>query len=1572
MSRLALLAFLFAVAAPVRAELMISEFLASNSNSIRDEDGDHEDWIEIYNNTGASVNLLGWYLTDDINQPRKWPLPARSLDSGAHLLVFASDKNRPRLTGNPHTNFKLDTDGEYLALVRDVAGGGVQAVQVFNPYPRQATDVAFGTQVTVTNTPLVAPNAPAKSLVPTMTNGGDALPYPAWTGAPANEPFDDSAWIAGTTPVGFATSGVATANLKLRLNANTSAGITEDTSGAAHHGTNNAATWTAETSDAAGQTRHGTLLFGATDSNGTGTGDQVVVPAHADFNVTSGTIMFWIKTAGNVPDGGAVEGAMVFDRRVGTGVGQGLVMILRDNGTLQIQPSPGGGVQPNTFPSTAAVRDDRWHHVALVFNTTSGQPCTFFVDGAVAGSRNNTANWSFNAAQQIEIGRSHDTYWRRLNGQLDDFRFYNAALTQEQIQQIVANEDEPVTPGTDLQAAMLNVNPSAFVRVPFTVSDPAAFDGVNLTMRWNDGFIAWINGTQVGSFAAPATPAYNSAATQSHSAGAPFVIPISPGGTLRTGANVLAIQALNNSVANGAFMVAPQLDGTNTTIGAAGYLVTPTPGAVNSGAKSNLGPFVTNVTRNPGRPLGTAESRPLTITATVLPSLRPLAGTDPVQLKFRVMYAAEQSVTMFDNGVAPDGTANDNIYSAEIATNTLGAGQMLRWRIVATDNTGITGAAPEFSDPTDNEQYFGTVAIDPSIQSNLPVLYWFIQTPSQADNATGTRCSIFYKAPGDDEEIGRFYDNVEVNIHGQSSSGFAKKSYDFDFNEDNRFEWNAAQDRVKDINLLTNWGDKTKTHNALTHEVAAAVGSAAHWCYQVRVQQVTATNAANPGAHFFSIADMMEDGDDDWLERIGRDPEGALYKAYNSLNASSGLEKKTRRHEGKSDADALIAGLNPGSPLATRRAFAYDNLDLPQCVSYFVAMALTSSQDHGHKNYYVYRDTRGTGEWSIFPWDTDLSWGRNWTDAGAYFTDTIYTNNVLNMYPGYNDGGQVVQNKGAMNRLYTIIFDSPEFRTMYLRRLRTTTDNYFAVPGLLEGRIDAMTDAMDPPTIALSDADRDRTKWGTWGNNGGFTVGGEVLRYHIGILKNNYLAGRRAWLNSANAKLFFTGGGSEAVPVSQSATAADSITIETVEFNPATGSQGHEYFVLRNSGTEAVDVSGWQITGAVTLTLKPGTVLPAGGGVTQHVGDLFVAKNPLSFRQGAAVDGGRQFCFVQGPYDGQLSARGETIELRNPAGALLKTRTWTPAPTAMQNQLRLTELNYAPSAPTATESAALPGVVESDFEYLELMNIGTTPVDLGGANFDSGITFTFPSGYTLAAGARCLVVANRAAFQLRYGAASDSQIAGVFGGNLDNNGEPLQIVDNVGENILDFRYDDDWFPPSNEGGRSLVVRSAAPDWQTYDLPATWALSGNVNGSPGSGDADTATVYEGWRHAYFTPVQVPSSFAGLETDADGDGLTNLAEYAFGHDPRTEDNAALATAGVVNTGGTDYLAITFQRRHKALDLTWSVEASNDLQNWETVDLPVGAPERLNGDLDRVTYRDSQPVGAGRRFLRVRVVK
>jgi hypothetical protein len=95
--------------------LVINEIMASNAFTMADEDGDFEDWIELYNGSGQPINLLGYMVTDNLSNPGKWTFPDITIAPGDHLLLFASGKDRlqgPYL----HTNFSLRAAGEDVVL----------------------------------------------------------------------------------------------------------------------------------------------------------------------------------------------------------------------------------------------------------------------------------------------------------------------------------------------------------------------------------------------------------------------------------------------------------------------------------------------------------------------------------------------------------------------------------------------------------------------------------------------------------------------------------------------------------------------------------------------------------------------------------------------------------------------------------------------------------------------------------------------------------------------------------------------------------------------------------------------------------------------------------------------------------------------------------------------------------------------------------------------------------------------------------------------------------------------------------------------------------------------------------------------------------------------------------------------------------------------------------------------------------------------------------------------------------------------------------------------------------------
>ncbi|MEJ6578664.1 MAG: lamin tail domain-containing protein [Akkermansiaceae bacterium] len=121
---------------------VISEFMASNEDTLTLADGDSPDWIEIHNPGTTTIDLSGWHLTDRIDLPTRWPFPAgTSLAPGAFLLVYATGQNLNDPASALHTNFGLSEIGEYLALTSPA--GFVQ--QEFAPaFPEQFCDISFG------------------------------------------------------------------------------------------------------------------------------------------------------------------------------------------------------------------------------------------------------------------------------------------------------------------------------------------------------------------------------------------------------------------------------------------------------------------------------------------------------------------------------------------------------------------------------------------------------------------------------------------------------------------------------------------------------------------------------------------------------------------------------------------------------------------------------------------------------------------------------------------------------------------------------------------------------------------------------------------------------------------------------------------------------------------------------------------------------------------------------------------------------------------------------------------------------------------------------------------------------------------------------------------------------------------------------------------------------------------------------------------------------------------------------------------------------------------------------------
>ena len=281
--------------------------------------------------------------------------------------------------------------------------------------------------------------------------------------------------------------------------------------------------------------------------------------------------------------------------------------------------------------------------------------------------------------------------------------------------------------------------------------------------------------------------------------------------------------------------------------------------------------------------------------------------------------------------------------------------------------------------------------------------------------------------------------------------------------------------------------------------------------------------------------------------------------------------------------------------------------------------------------------------------------------------------------------------------------------------------------------------------------------------------------------------------------------------------------------------------------------------------------------------------------------------------------------------------------------LVVSEIMYHPAAPTPDELAA--GILDRDqFEFIELMNIGASDIDLSGVTFADGIDFTFRPGLSsvLEPGGRVLVLKDRRAFEQRYGDDPSRNIAGEFANdtNLRNGGERISILTVGGQPVRGFEYDDDapWPESPDGGGYSLVLQlpSTNPD---HGLASSWHSSPAPGGSPGQNGGDT--------------------FAGEPSaDADGDGLGQLIEFATG----TSDQTPSASPTRLEPGADGSQVFTFRRNLAASGIRYVVESSRDLTSWEPDGELLG--ETNLGDGTATVRYGLGGASSPRRYVRLRV--
>jgi hypothetical protein len=364
--------------------------------------------------------------------------------------------------------------------------------------------------------------------------------------------------------------------------------------------------------------------------------------------------------------------------------------------------------------------------------------------------------------------------------------------------------DNLIGPGGDVETESFGINSSVYVRIPFHIDSLANLVRLTFRMKYDDGFIAYLNGTEIASGNKPPSPSWNSNASAERANGQALVfadtnLTAQANALLQAGNNVLTIHGMNVSQANGDLLVLPRLEAEFTTSvgepGALGYFQIATPGLNNDGS---LGLPSGSVTiSQPGR--GFTGSLTVTLSA----------DSPTAQIRYTT------------NGTVPG--ASSALYSG--GNINIGGSTILRARAF---EPGLTPG------PVAEEGYIRLSANAVSFSSDIPVI--IMERFNGGSNAANGKTFTFFAFFEPDPTSRRTILNKPYSlgtrggwkVRGSSSSGFAKKAYSIE-------AWNEL-DLNKDIAPLglpseSDWilnarsqFDRTLMHNTFIYELSNQIG----------------------------------------------------------------------------------------------------------------------------------------------------------------------------------------------------------------------------------------------------------------------------------------------------------------------------------------------------------------------------------------------------------------------------------------------------------------------------------------------------------------------------------------------------------------------------------------------------------------------------------------------------------------------------------------------------------------------------------------------------------------------------
>ena len=1386
----------------------INEFLANNNTTtFLDDNNVRTDWIEIKNPGSSAVDLTGWHLTDSKSVASKWTFPAgTTIAAGGYLVVFADGSLNPIGPGGKlHANFSLDADGEYLAMTRP----DNSVVNSFDPFPKQKGDISYGSgpQSVSTSTVLNA-GASSKTLIPTSGSLGTT-----WT----QSGFDDSTWIAGNTGVGYEVPG--TVNSFLTHMVDTSAGSFSNVGQARTVLNGNISGYTVAFD---GQANDSVIDYGDggnysvnnTLPNGLGPGtstqagrEQYAMRMTANVTIPVGTWTFEVNSnAGfllTIP-------GVTFTARTGENATNATGT---SSSTLVYWPTRSTG---DTLGTVTVTGSPLTTTMTLDYFDSTGAD---YVEMAVAsGSRT-----AFSAANFALLGNNVTP-----PGGTGQFKVSGQSVPQY-TGLIATNVPQ-----------MQNANASAYVRVPFNVNpeDLTNLSGMTLRMKYDDGYVAYLNGVEIARKNAGGTAgtplAYNATAASDRSNALALAfedVDVSAFTNLLVqGQNVLSVQALNSSAGNNDLLMAPQLDLQYTSPPGLQYM-TPTPGAANVAGSIGLAgdtnfsvddgyyadPFDLQITTKQSNTTiyYTLDGRsPLNANGTVSSSA--IKYTGPIHIsKTTTLRAVSTGVGLLNSNV----DTKTFLFAAQIITQgdaSNVAGFPSKWidqngTIGSYPQSGqakygmttvLSGGVPKYStqeliNDLESLPAISIVMNPDDLFGNGPTgtngIKGIYSNPTQGDDANSTWERAMSAAMIFPDGTQGFQIDGGIQIQGGGSrnpSQTPKHSLRLVF----KTKYGAPQldypvfgdDGVQTFDALIL---KAQYNNTWTHFDPNQRNRAQYvndqWASDV---EAAMGDPSKRGRYvqlylngvYWGMYSLTERPNDAWAaDTLGGSKEEYDVYDNNAVNLAGNSAAFSTMF---SLANQMISLANAGQSTDSVYQQLQQYLDVGSFIDFMMLNQYGGNQDWDDHNWYAVRRSR------------DAS-GVATNQYGGFRFIAFDSERILE---GETQNVTTLNNDQRPTRLFQALKRNAEFRMQFADRVHQVMFN--GGPLTPQNAQSLYVSETQKVYAALA---TEEERWGTYRAD---YEGDTTIRYsRDGQWANefNRLTSFDATYAGANTG-YFSVRGNELLKQYRTA------DVNALTLYPSFDAAEWNQF-------------GGNVTAGFRLNVSNLASLPAGA-ILYYTTDGSDPRLP-----GGAIAPGA--LVYPGNGTGIVINASERIFMRV---FVPSSSTWSASTVASffaspAPRLRVTEILYNP------KDAQSGTYAKDEYEFIELQNTGATPLDPSGITISDGIDFTFPDGSAvIPAGGRVVLVRNPLAFQERYGAAI--AIAGTYSGELADGGERITLTTGIGQTIESFTYKDGWYAQTDGDGFALVANDPDAADGVLSTKDGWRSGQPVNGNPGGPDA----------------------------------------------------------------------------------------------------------------------------------------